>query len=155
MKKLFLYIFYIVLFVTIIGIPIVLLINKRKKDYGKTSNVLKPSIEVQDKKFEDEKRTFSPLYMETTVLPIITEEDIKKYEEEAIKGEKTEVNGVPRKDVKKKSNRKKKKGTLKKSVSITKKSVPSKNKSYNKVNNKKKTYNGNKSINKKNNKSSK
>ena len=70
--------FYILLCLTIIGIPIVIYCIKKKK-FIKSDNVLKPSFDVKEKKYEEEKRKFTPLYTETTILPILSEDDLKKY----------------------------------------------------------------------------
>ena len=72
----------LVLIVTVIGIPIAIYLLRKSEDYGKSDNILKPTNEVTEKKYEDEKRTFTPLYTKTTILPVLTEDDLKKYRKE-------------------------------------------------------------------------
>ena len=128
----------LVLIVTVIGIPIAIYLLRKSEDYGKSDNILKPTNEVTEKKYEDEKRTFTPLYTKTTILPVLTEDDLKKYRKEVkeevkkIQDEK-ENNVKPKKVVKKKTNINNKK-TNKKTTS---------NYTYNKTSNKKYTNNKN------------
>ena len=128
----------LVLIVTVIGIPIAIYLLRKSEDYGKSDNILKPTNEVTEKKYEDKKRTFTPLYTKTTILPVLTEEDLKKYREEVkeevkkIQDEK-ENNVKPKKVVKKKTNINNKK---------TNKKITS-NHTYNKTSNKKYTNNKN------------
>lgn len=132
----------LVLIVTVIGIPIAIYLLRKSEDYGKSDNILKPTNEVTEKKYEDEKRTFTPLYTKTTILPVLTEDDLKKYRKEVkeevkkIQDEK-ENNVKPKKVVKKKTNINNKK-TNKKTTS---------NYTYKKTSNKK--YNNNKNTKRK------
>lgn len=100
----------LLLIVTVIGIPIAIYLLRKREDYGKSDNILKPTKEVTEKKFEGEKRKFSPLYTETTILPVLTEEDLKKYKKE-VKEEKKEIKEekiVAKKTSTSKNNKKKK-----------------------------------------------
>lgn len=96
------------LIITIIGIPIAIYLLRKSDDYGKSDNVIKPTTEVKEKKYEEEKRKFTPLYTETTILPVLTEEDLKKYTKEIVE-DKKEIVVKPKKATKKKSGPSKKK----------------------------------------------
>ena len=132
----------LVLIVTVIGIPIAIYLLRKSEDYGKSDNILKPTNEVIEKKYEDEKRAFTPLYTKTTILPVLTEDDLKKYRKEVKEEVKEEVKNIqdekennikPKKVVKKKTNINNKK---------TNKKITS-NHTYNKTSNKKYTNNKN------------
>ena len=100
----------LLLIVTVIGIPIAIYLLRKRENYGKSNNVLKPSNEVKEKSFEEEKRKFTPLYTETTILPVLTEEDLKKYKKKEIKEvPKKEVVNETKQEIKKANTEKKKK----------------------------------------------
>ena len=105
-KSIVLDIVCLLLILTVIGIPIAIYLLRRRDDYGKSDTILKPSIEVKEKKYEEEKRKFTPLYTETTILPVLTEEDLKKYKKVE---KKEEVKKVEVKEPKKVEVPKKKK----------------------------------------------
>ncbi len=118
----------LLLIVTIIGIPIAIYLLRKSDDYGKSDNVIKPTKEVKEKKYEEEKRKFTPLYTETTILPVLTEEDLKKYTKEIVE-DKKEIVVKPKKATKKKSgpNKKKQNNNSKKHYTYNKNSKNNKN----------------------------
>ena len=118
----------LLLIVTIIGIPIAIYLLRKSDDYGKSDNVIKPTKEVKEKKYEEEKRKFTPLYTETTILPVLTEEDLKKYTKEIVE-DKKEIVVKPKKATKKKSgpNKKKQNNNSKKHYTYNKDSKNNKN----------------------------
>ena len=91
----------LLLILTIIGIPIAIYLLRKNEDYGKSDKILKPTKEVTEKKYEEEKRKFSPLYTKTTILPVLTEEDLEKYIKEENKESKKDKPKEEIKEVKK------------------------------------------------------
>ena len=88
----------LLLILTIIGIPIAIYLLRKN---GKSDKILKPTKEVTEKKYEEEKRKFSPLYTKTTILPVLTEEDLEKYIKEENKESKKDKPKEEIKEVKK------------------------------------------------------
>ena len=137
-KYILLDILCLLLIVTVIGIPIAIYLLRKSDDYGKSDNVLKPSTEVIEQEYKKEIRKFSPLYTKTTILPVLTEEDIENYKKET-----KEIIEEPRKKTEAKKETKKNNSSNNK----TKKNVKNNNK---KINNKKNIKTGSKKPKKKN-----